>query len=98
MNLLVIVARSKGELSGYLIIGHESSKWATGHFLYSDHRFSWLARGLTHAACDVLVGLGVRYLNVEEDLGNAGLRTSKMSYNPVVLLPKSFVSWPPSVS
>ena len=42
-------------------------------------------------------GEGVSFLNREDDVGDPGLRTSKLSYHPVALLEKYVVTVPDPV-
>jgi len=38
--------------------------------------------------CERHFGQGARWLNFEQDMGNPGMRRSKMSFAPAALLPK----------
>jgi hypothetical protein len=43
---------------------------------------------------DMMVSFGIKYINREEDVGDEGLRTSKLSYHPVQILDKFCVLVP----
>ena len=63
-----------------------------GHFAKCDAEFSGLSHYLYQATARAMSDRGGRYLNVQEDLGIAGLRTFKMLLRPVSFLKKYAVT------
>ena len=78
-----IVAFSVGEIVGDTLFVHieKALKEYEGSYQVMVREFA------VHEATDE-----VTYINREEDIGDLGLRTSKLSYHPVRLLAKYFVT------
>jgi len=58
------------------------------HIEKADRRVKGAYQMLVNQAVAAFAGDGVLYINREEDMGDPGLRTSKMSYHPLKLLKK----------
>ena len=63
-----------------------------GHFEKADPKVEGLYQYLKHAVALNLSERGVKYMNIEQDLGVEGLRHAKMGSHPVHFLKKYTVS------
>jgi len=81
-----------GSLIAFSIIEMLEDGYAMGHFAKCDAGFSGLSHYLYQATARAMSDRGGRYLNVQEDLGIAGLRTFKMLLRPVAFLKKYAVT------
>lgn len=79
------IALSVGEVVGDTLIVHTEK---------ADIRYAGAYPVTVNAFARAFATGGVRYINREEDLGDEGLRTSKLSYHPVALLEKFTVTFP----
>ena len=77
------IALSVGEVVGDTLIVHTEK---------ADIRYAGVYPMMVNAFARAFATDGVRYINREEDLGDEGLRTSKLSYHPVALLEKFTVT------
>ncbi len=82
-----------GRLIAFSIVELLESGYAMGHFAKCDAGFSGLSHYLYQATARAISDRGWRYLNVQEDLGIAGLRTFKMLLRPVAFLKKYTVTY-----
>jgi uncharacterized protein len=74
----------QGELQGFIIASVASHETAVVHFQYANAELSGIYQVLLRDACRLLFA-GCAYVNLEEDLGIAGLRRTKLSYLPLRL-------------
>lgn len=77
------IALSVGEVVGDTLIVHTEK---------ADIRYAGAYPMMVNSFARAFATDGVRYINREEDLGEEGLRTSKLSYHPVELLEKFTVT------
>ena len=63
------------------------SGYATGHF-YKANKSTGLFDCLMKESSIFLDKFDIKFLNFEQDLGISGLRKSKMSFRPTILLKK----------
>lgn len=87
-SMLYTAYEMDGELVGLASIEVVNESYAVGHFLKSDVSVSGIYYKLVHDMCRQLRELGVRYLNIEQDLGIGGLRDAKLKLRPVAFLKK----------
>ena len=90
-----------GQLGGLLLDGDRAIALSTGevvgdtlivHTEKADIRYAGVYPMMVKSFACAFATDGVRYINREEDLGDEGLRTSKLSYHPVALLEKFTVT------
>lgn len=62
--------------------------WAMGHFFKTDPAIDGLSAYLLHNVAQYLHNHHITRLNIEQDLGEAGARTYKLSYHPIDFLQK----------
>ena len=74
----------RGELQGFIVAGVAQGETAVVHFQYANAELSGIYQVLLRDACRLLFA-GCTYVNLEEDLGIAGLRRTKLSYQPLRL-------------
>jgi hypothetical protein len=74
----------RGELQGFIIASTARAETAVVHFQYANADLSGIYQVLLRDACRNLFA-GCTYANLEEDLGLAGLRRTKLSYLPLRL-------------
>lgn len=79
------IAISAGEVVGDTLIVHTEK---------ADIRYAGVYPMMVKSFANAFATEGVRYINREEDLGDGGLRTSKLSYHPVALLEKFTATLP----
>lgn len=76
-------------LQAFWFLEDIGSGYAMSHFEKADMvRFPGIAPFLRHQVAPLLRQRGVEFINMEQDLGIEGLRTSKESYNPCAYLKK----------
>ena len=92
LRLLGTGVYQHGSLIAFSIIELLESGYAMGHFAKCDARFNGLSHYLYQATARAMSDRGCRYLNVQEDLGIAGLRTFKMLLRPIAFLKKYAVT------
>ena len=73
-----------GELEGFIIASMAQAETAVVHFQYANAELSGIYQVLLRDACRHLFA-GCAHVNLEEDLGLAGLRRTKLSYLPLKL-------------
>ena len=81
-----------GELKAFLISEKTDSDWVTGHFWKADTQYRGIYHYLMNRISKQLVDEGCIKLNIEQDLGLAGLRRMKMYFNPSERLRKYTVT------
>lgn len=72
----------RGELQGFIIASMAAAGTAVVHFQYANAELSGIYQVLLRDACHHLFA-GCAHVNLEEDLGVAGLRRTKLSYLPL---------------
>ena len=81
------------ELEAFSISEITDASYACTYFEKADVTgFPGIGAFLNQQVAIVLAGFGIKYINIEQDLGIAGLRQSKRSYGPVGYLRKFRVS------
>jgi hypothetical protein len=76
-------------LIGMSVLEIVDHKYAFAHFEKTDiENFPGIGSFLNQRVANLLVERGIQYINIEQDLGIAGLRTSKRSYDPCSFLKK----------
>ena len=81
------ILRAEGEIVG-LSMGEIVRDTLFVHIEKADTRYSGVYQKLVNCFAREFVTGDVRYINREEDVGDPGLRKSKLSYRPVKLLEK----------
>lgn len=81
------------ELIGCSIVENDALGWATVHFAKADVRFPGVFARLDLEEALWSHRRGALFMNIEQDLGLAGLRTSKLAARPAQLLRKYRVAW-----
>lgn len=73
------------ELIGYSIFEQINQDYAISSFQKTSIHFRGSNEKITHEVALTLHSQGCSYINVEQDLGIAGLRAAKLAYNPIFL-------------
>jgi hypothetical protein len=84
LGLIGGAIRAHGELQGFIIASMARADMVIVHFQYADASLPGIYQVLLRDACRDLFA-GCTYINLEEDLGLAGLRRTKLSYLPLRL-------------
>lgn len=92
LDLVFIGIYCDGILSGFAIVERLNETYAMGHFMKADTKFKGLFNMLYWEVCKYLQGVGCKYLNYEQDLGDENLRTAKLYWKPEFFLKKFTVS------
>lgn len=80
---------AKDTMIGMSILEVVDHKYAFAHFEKTDiESFPGIGSFLNQQVAHLLAARGIQYINIEQDLGIAGLRTSKRSYDPCDFLKK----------
>ena len=95
LGLEGIVALEDGKVSGFSLGERLNGDTAVCHFEKSDPFFEGLPQFLNREFCRTMF-TGCVFVNREQDLGEPGLRTAKLSYHPVELVKKYRVRLPVS--
>ncbi len=93
LGLIGAGIKVRGEMHGFIIASVARSDTAVVHFQYADAELSGIYQVLLRDACRLLF-TGCIYVNLEEDLGIAGLRRTKLSYHPLRLEEKFEITVP----
>ena len=89
LDLIATGIWSGNRLVSLGILENLNNGWAIAHFSKADTVFdSDGYAALNRVVCQNLISVGVRFLNIEQDLGLPGLRTSKVRLHPVSFLKK----------
>lgn len=84
---MLTVGKVQKEIKGFIIASLLNKETAVVHFQYADRKPSGAAQTLLREAClSLLVPFSL--INLEQDLGVAGLRKAKLSYHPWRLVAK----------
>ncbi len=92
LQLLGTGVYQQDRLIAFSIVELLGCGYAMGHFAKCDTGFNGLSHYLYQATARATSARGCRYLNVQEDLGIAGLRAFKMLLRPVSFLKKYAVT------
>jgi hypothetical protein len=85
-----------GKMEAFFIGEALGDEYFIGHFEKADPKIEGLYQYLKHTVALNLYARGIKYMNIEQDLGIPGLREAKMSGHNVHFLKKYTVSWSPS--
>ena len=88
VELHVITIDVDSELKGFSILELTTSSTALVHFSKADRSMPGIYSCLAREEARLALNLGVQHLNIEQDLGLAGLRASKLSERPTDFLRK----------
>lgn len=81
------VLQADGKIVGFSL-GEVAGDTLFVHIEKADRTFRGAYRMLVNQFAARFAGEGVSYINREDDMGDPGLRTSKLSYHPITLLKK----------
>lgn len=84
---LLVASREKKAIKGLIIASPLNNETAVVHFQYADPKTPGASQTLLWAACNSLL-LPFSLVNLEQDLGVAGIRKAKLSYHPCRLVAK----------
>lgn len=87
-NIIFISIYLNDKLIGFDTCELISSEYAISHFSKSDNQFKGINEMLQWEEAKYLYNLGVKYLNIEQDLGIDGLRFAKEKFKPSHYLKK----------
>lgn len=82
-NVFILSIFVSEKLIGFETYEIVSTEYAISHFSKSDFRYKGINEMLQWEEAKHLSKLGIKYLNIEEDLGLEGLRFAKQKYRPV---------------
>jgi hypothetical protein len=82
-----------GKMEAFFIGEALGDEYFIGHFEKADPKIEGLYQYLKHTVALNLYARGIKYMNIEQDLGIPGLREAKMSGHNVRFLKKYTVSW-----
>ena len=92
VDLFVAGVYVYGALRAFCVCQIGQNGFAFGHFVKADTEgFPYISVFLKHKVAQELATRGIKYLNIEQDLGIPGLRAEKMSYRPCHMLKKYVV-------
>jgi hypothetical protein len=80
-----------GIMEGFIVASDSASETATAHLQYANSKIPGIYQVLLWETCRNILS-SFTYLNLEEDLGIAGLRKTKLSYQPVRLEEKFLIT------
>ncbi len=81
----------EGKLVAYIINELEEGDYSTCHFMKGDNSYKGIYSYMVQESSKVLLAMGKKYTNFEQDLGLVNLRQSKKTYHPVNFLKKHIV-------
>lgn len=90
-GVFVLGAYAEDTLVGFSINEHVTGEIGIGHFAKADYAHPGISTYLLHHVCLRLRQQGVKTLNIEEDLGDPGLRKAKLLLKPVCMLEKVMI-------
>ncbi|MCC6944479.1 MAG: GNAT family N-acetyltransferase [Thermomicrobiales bacterium] len=91
-RLVVLGAYTGDQLIGFSINEILPDDYALGHFAKADYRFEGVYPYMLSGLARILQDAGVRYLNIEADLGDPGLAISKKLCSPAGRLRKFVIA------
>lgn len=92
VELLVLAVFNEGDLAGFSIEEILDEDYAAGHFQRADYKYNCAFAFLDHTVTDNLNNLGLKYVNAQQDLGDAKLRETKQKNDTTFFLKKYSVS------
>ena len=87
-GLLSLGAFLNGRMEGFTINEVVQDHYYMGHFGKTNPDYPGLAVVLESETAKIMVSLGCKYMNYQQDLGLEGLRRHKSSWHPTALLRK----------
>ncbi|MGQ9470539.1 MAG: DUF2156 domain-containing protein [Candidatus Aminicenantales bacterium] len=84
---MLVASREKKAIKGLIIASPLNKETAVVHFQYADPKTPGASQTLLWAACNSLL-LPFSLVNLEQDLGVAGIRKAKLAYHPCRLVAK----------
>jgi hypothetical protein len=72
-----------GKLEAFSIIEKVHDRTVIGHFEKGNRDYAGIYEFMNHSLCRHLSDEGYEYLNICQDMGDEGLKDSKMSYRPI---------------
>jgi hypothetical protein len=92
LSLFAIGLYSDHALIGFYIVDTSHPQYAESHFTKFDRSYDGAKYFLRKHLADELLKKNYKYLNIEQDLGESGLRFTKNHWNPVFFLKKYIIS------
>lgn len=84
--------RIEGKLAAFIVAEPHPSGTAIGHFWKADTEYKGIYGYFMTRIAEALLDQGVETLNIQQDLGIAGLRSNKLQLNPIGFLRKYTVT------
>jgi hypothetical protein len=91
LGLQGLAVCTQDRMHGFILGSQLNAETAVVHFLYADSSLRGIYQFLLQEACRTIFS-AYHLINLEEDLGIAGLRRTKMSYNPLRLEQKFLIT------
>lgn len=85
---IIMAAEYKGDYLGFIVAEQIDKEYAVVHFAKSDPQYKEVYVFLNNSLAKHLWNLGYKYMNIEQDLGIAGLKYAKQQWNPIKYLKK----------
>lgn len=82
----------KGRLCAFILFERLGGRSSMGHFWKADTNYPGAYQALMHHVAQELKDEGIQYMNIQQDLGIAGLRQAKQFFRPISQLKKFTVS------
>lgn len=88
LDISILGAIQNNRLLGYLLLEPRTNKWLFSHFSANIPGAENISSYLLHHSCRYGMTIGATKINLQEDLGNQGIRRYKMSCTPEGFLRK----------
>lgn len=85
VDMYVMFLYVEKQIAGFSIFEILKNGYAVHAFQKADHKYSGVYEFLNHEVAKHLNDLNIKHLNIEQDLGLAGLRQAKTAYDPTFL-------------
>ena len=95
LNLVAFGLYQKSKLISFLIVDTEYPGYAESHFYKTHSSYPGANRAMRRFSSKYLYDLGLKYLNIEQDMGKEGLRFAKIHWKPIRFLKKYTISEKP---
>lgn len=92
-NFIAIGIFYMDELIGFTIDELAEGETAVRHFMKADKNYHGIYSYLASKSSEALISKNKPYVNIEQDLGQKGLRQAKKSFDPINFLKKYSVSY-----